>query len=90
MTKKELANEIRELVIGNEFLGEGDEDINSKIIDLLRANLKSLVEIDEGKILDAIREHSHPQSGSLFIENFKETAKAIAKENPIKWKEGET
>ena len=37
---KKLANEIRNLVVANEFLGESDEDITNKIVDLIRATRK--------------------------------------------------
>ena len=81
MTGKELVNEIRELIIANEFLGEGDEDINNKIIDLLKDNLKSLVEIDEERIWRALK-HWFPNAEYLTG-----IAEAIAKDEPIKLKE---
>jgi len=37
---KKLANKIRNLVVANEFLGESDEDITNKIVDLIRATRK--------------------------------------------------
>ena len=97
MTGKELVNEIRELIIANEFLGEGDDDINNKIIGLLKDNLKSLVEIDEKKLAkliddEATGESFNPDSGDyedayLGQEESERVAGLIVKENPIKLKE---
>ena len=87
MNKVDLLCQIEGMISNAEIQEEDAPDIATAIVDLFRDNLKDLIEVDEEKILDIIREHSHPQSGSLFIENFKATAGDIASKNPIKIKE---
>ena len=71
-------------------LRKGLEGVMSKagwaeddIIDFVRDNLKSLVEIDKEGVIDAFI-HSIPKKG---LPNMRRVAKFIVKENPIKFKE---
>ena len=82
-----LANEIRELVIQNEFLVESDEDINGKIVDLIEANLKSFVEIDEEKVKEIVDQYARENSQEFYFLDNDELAEVIARANPVRIKE---
>ena len=84
---KKLANEIRNLVVANEFLGESDEDITNKIVDLIRANLKSLVEIDEEKVKEIVDQYARENSQEFYFLDNDELAEVIARANPVRIKE---
>ena len=82
-----LASKIRELVIQNEFLVESDEDINGKIVDLIEANLKSFVEIDEEKVKEIVDQYARENSQEFYFLDNDELAEVIARANPVRIKE---
>lgn len=59
---------------GSYILSEQFEELENNIMGKVREWV-----ITNEEVLDKIREHSHPQSGSLFIENFRDTSQAIRK-----------